>query len=500
MRATVLTPLILLGLSLQAIGQSPARPSGKRPSLKARNHAASKDELKLVVALFRHGVRSPSPDFDQEQAAEHSKNKWPALEDWRVMEPKGECDPGNGWGYLTNHGNRIIETLGRYYGDHYKREAWSKGFNNVYLWADAENQRTRATAKALGGGFQKSIPSAQVTVTSLSPCTADPLFHPFARECGKPQGAKLQTFAADINRNWLRWATTTYASDFGQLYSLLDCFNKGECDMPLELVTDNADTCVDAKQCKSPLAWKGRFSYASSASEAFLLEYANNMRVGWGNVDPPTPTAPSKLREMLKLHEFYFDKTDRFRGDNGKPDQYLASIEGSNLSREILDQLKRKAGMTPDGNCPRATAESDFVGLIGHDTNLASVGALLELGWKFDDKTLPSDTLGLPPNDALPAGALVFELWRRTNGNGNYFVRIEYVTQSLDQMRNGPVDKAFRLTVNGPACEQKPQCEISLTKFEQLVQERMRPEFLSGCTDTVPPEQTCPATPITTDR
>ncbi len=497
MRATVVTPLILLAWSLQAIGQSPAPPPGEPSSLKAQSPATSGDELKLVVALFRHGVRSPSPDFDQDQADQHSKSKWPPLGDWKVMEPKNECDPGQGWGYLTNHGNRLVESLGRYYGEHYNRQAWSKGFNNVYLWADAENQRTRATAKALGVGFQNSIPNVQVTVASLSPCIADPLFHPFARQCGKPQGAKLQTFADEIKKNWLKWATITYASDLGQLYSLLDCFNKSECSVPLELVTDTAVTCVDAKQCKSPLTWKGRFSYASSASEAFLLEYANNMRVGWGNVDPPKPKVPSKLQEMLALHEFYFDKTDRFLDDKGKPDQYLASIEGSNLSREILDQLKRKAGMKPDGNCPRATAESDFVGLIGHDTNLASLGGLLELGWKFDDKALPSDTQDLPANDALPAGALVFELWQRTNGARDYFVRIEYVTQSLDQMRTGPVDKAFRLAVRGPACEPGPQCEMSLTKFEQLVQGKMRREFLSGCTDTAPPDQTCPATPIT---
>jgi hypothetical protein len=447
--------------------------------------------------LFRHGVRSPSPDFKPEQADAHSKNKWPLLADWKVMEPKNECDPGQGWGYLTIHGHRLVESLGRYYGDHYK-QAWSKGFN-VYLWADAENQRTRATAKALALGFQNSdIPNSQVTVASLPDCIADPLFHPFTRQCGKPQGAKLQTFADEIKGNWRMWATNTYGSEFGQLYSLLACFNKGECTMPLELVTDAVGTCVDAKQCKSPLSWKGRFSYASSASEAFLLEYANNMRVGWGIVDPPKPNAPSKLREMLTLHEFYFDKTDRFLGENGKPDPYLASIDGSNLVREILDQLKRKAGLPLDGKCPRATAESDFVGLIGHDTNLATVGALLELGWKFDDKALPADTQDLPANDALPAGALVFELWQRSGGD--HFVRVEYVTQSLDQMRNGPIEQAFRLAVEGPACDpQKPRCEMSLTKFEQLVQGRMRREFLSGCTDTVPKEQTCPATPITTN-
>lgn len=497
MRPIVLAPLILLGCSLQAIGQSPSRSPDEQAPVEAHSRATAGDKLKLVVAVFRHGVRSPSPDFDQANADEDSKNKWPALADWKVMEPKNECDPGNGWGYLTQHGYRLVESLGRYYGDYYKREDWSTGFNNVYLWADSENQRTRATAEALSIGFRNSsVPN--VTVAALLPCIADPLYHPFARQCGRPQGEKLETFAAEIKRHWKTWAANRYAPEFAQLYSVLACFKKGECKTPLDTVTDTVATCVDAKQCKAPLSWKGRFSYASSASEAFLLEYANNMPVGWGIVDPPELNAPSKLATMLRLHEFYFDKTDRFLGENGKPDQYLASIEGSNLAREILDQLRRKAGLKPDGRCPRATPESDFVGLVGHDTNLASVGALLELGWEFNDEGLPQDTMGLPANDALPAGALVFELWQRSDGDRAHFVRVQYVTQSPEQMRTGPTDKAFRLIVRGPACDpQKPGCEMSLTKFEQLVQGKVRREFLSGCTDTDPKEQTCPATPIT---
>jgi hypothetical protein len=459
--------------------------------------AAAADELKFVVALFRHGVRAPTPDFAQNDADKHSKEKWPALTDWKVM--GADCDKGNGWGYLTIHGQRVVHGLGKYYGEHYKRGAWSNGFN-IYLWADAENQRTRETAKALKAGFKDAgIQDAKITVASLPACTTDPLFHPFKLHCGMPNGDKLKEFAAEINEDWLMWAMTTYDSDFRQLNDLLNCFNKDQCSMPLKWVTDNAGACVvSSSDCKSLLQWKGRFSYASSASEGFLLEYANNMNVGWGRVDPPNGAAASKLRDMLKLHEFYFDKTDRFLRNNTEADKYLASIEGSNLIREILDQIKRKTGQAPDGKCPRASPQSDFVGLIGHDTNLATVGALLDLEWRFDDKTLPSDTLGLPANDALPAGALVFELRQRSDRT--YFVRVEYVAQSLEQMRNGPTDKALRLAVDGPACMQKQPCEMPLKTFQQLVEARIGREFLSRCTNQLPPQQTCGASPSRTKK
>jgi 4-phytase/acid phosphatase len=217
--------------------------------------------------------------------------------------------------------------------------------------------------------------------------------------------------------------------------------------------------------------------------------------VGWGRVNPPADKS-AKMRDMLKLHEFYFDKTDRFISEKTGTDFDLASIEGSNLIREILDQLKRKIGLPTNGNCPRATAQSDFVGLIGHDTNLATVGALLGLNWRFDDAALPADTRGLPANDALPAGALVFELRERTDKT--YFVRVEYVAQSLSQMRYGPADKPFRLAVDGAACVQTRPCEMPLEKFEQLVNHRMRRQFLSTCTGQKPPQQTCLALPTRT--
>jgi hypothetical protein len=366
MRARILAVLILLGSSVYLIGQSAA------PS------PAADDTPKLVVALFRHGIRSLTPSFAKD-ADKHSRDKWPALADWKVMVPPPgdppDCDPGKGWGYLTIHGQKVAQTLGAYYGAYYKQGAWANGFK-IYLWADGGNQRTRETANALAVGLKNaSSPGNPVTVAFIPACASDPLFHPFKSLCGAPNGDELTHFAAEINKKWQQWAETSYQSEFGQLYNVLSCFKAGQCS-PLSAVTAKADACV-ATDCGSPLQWSGLFSYASSASEGFLLEYANGMDVGWGRVDPPKTAAAEKLQGMLKLHEFYFDKTDRFLGDDKQANQVLAGIEGSNLIREILDQLNRKAGRPTLGLCPRANADSDFVGLVGHDTNLAGVGALL---------------------------------------------------------------------------------------------------------------------------
>ena len=474
MRATVLAPLLLLGWSLHAIAQSPAPSSGEKSALEAQSPAASENELKLVVALFRHGVRAPLKPVDDPKKKPHAGASWPTLPQWGATQ----------WGYLTLHGRDLATALGTYYAKWYTaKNAWPNGFK-AYLWADTD-PRNIDTAKALAQGFQQGgIPNVPV---SSSPNGRDPLFHPFQAGCGAPDQNKLEETVTNINKA-RQEAAQELAPMFEDLYRVLNCNAALAC-LPLKTVFYNVERCTAAKdspkKCDSPITWSetasgkpGPFPYASTASEAFLLEYANNMAsnlVGWGRVD-----AAKNLLSMMQLHEKYFDFTER--------EPYLAEIQGSNLIREILDQMERKANQPTVGKCPRATPESDFVGLIGHDTNLASVNTLLKLEWKFDDKDLPRDTFGLPANDALPAGALVFELRQRSDG---YHVRIEYVTQSLEQMRNGPIVKAFRLAVNGGPCGNKQPCEMPLKDFEQLVQARMGPKFLSGCTNSVPPEQNC---------
>src|SRR5262249_10462987 len=72
---------------------------------------SSDGDLKVVVALFRHGVRAPLETFGK-NAGKHSKQAWPDLrKDWHVCP---DC-----WGYLTPQGSDAARVLGAYYGDYY---------------------------------------------------------------------------------------------------------------------------------------------------------------------------------------------------------------------------------------------------------------------------------------------------------------------------------------------------------------------------------------------
>lgn len=215
-------------------------------------------------------------------------------------------------------------------------------------------------------------------------------------------------------------------------------------------------------------------------------------KVAWGQVVNKETGSTDTLSKLLRLHEFYFDKTER-ELNHAAPDLYLAGINGSNLVREIRDQLNKAVGKPSLGGCPRASGQSQFVGLIGHDTNLANVQTLLNVKWRFDgDQQLPAGMRKLPDNDALPAGALVFEL--RQMGDSNYKVRIQYVTQSLEQMRSPRAqDQPYRVftTCSGENGKEVSPCEMSLETFNAVAGKVVQSykEFLSHCEGD---KQICP--------
>jgi 4-phytase/acid phosphatase len=74
---------------------------------------------------------------------------------------------------------------------------------------------------------------------------------------------------------------------------------------------------------------------------------------------------------------------------------------------------------------------------------------MLSLSWRL---------AGYQPDDTPPGGALVFSLWRDAD-TGQYSLKLRYVAQSLDQMRN-----ASPLSIAAPPASQDvsmPGCEAA---------------------------------------
>jgi 4-phytase / acid phosphatase len=403
--------------------------------------ALAQNQLKMVVILTRHGVRSPLSPMSN-----YAKDSWPLNQpDWGV-----DC-----CGDLTPSGEQLVRLMGAYYRNYYRKQGLLPAGcpdKQVYIWADNE-ERTIQTGRELAQGLADGSPGCSISVQSLTynppGCSPsqndttcqrgkagpnDPLFHLPPTSDPDPQ---LQAIANDINRRYPA-LKAKYLNQLQALQDTLGCPPKPSAPCLLQL-----DPTASVKDGK--LNWGGPFNVGSTASEIFLLEYANGMpcaKVGWNKVifNKPDCSLGRSFRDMQEIHTAYFQETQRA--------PYIAAIQGTNLLSEIVRKLEQAQRPNPPAQ--------KLVIFSGHDTIIANIAAMLGLSWKLPD---------LPENDTPPAGALVFELYKDPQ-KGAYSVRVRYVYQMLDQLRTKAalaVDHPPKwVDVPIPAC--KGDCDLERFK------------------------------------
>jgi 4-phytase / acid phosphatase len=369
-------------------------------------------QLKFVVILSRHGVRSPT--WSTKQLNQYSAEAWP---NWPVP-------PGN----LTPHGRSLIEIFGAYdraYLAHaglLSRSGCAEA-GRVYFRADRA-ERTLETGRALARAM---LPGCAVEVYSVPEGTDDPLFSPVTAGVGRPDRTLAAAAVSGRIGGNPEALLDLYRPDLETMQQvLLGCKPGTRCpqvgkavkrsllQLPASLGPGKGDHLAELH---------GPVTAASTLAEDFLLEYTNGMsdkEVGWGRVNE------SNLRQMMGLHTAYSDLLRRT--------PYIARAQASNLLSHILKTLEQAVSARA---VPGALGKpgDHVVAIVGHDTNIANVAGMLGLSWLIE---------GYQRDDTPPAGALVFELWRSPL-EGEYTVRTYYMSQTLEQMR-----KALPLTLNSP--------------------------------------------------
>jgi 4-phytase/acid phosphatase len=407
----------------------------------AQSHATSSSEqLRFVVILTRHGVRSPT-----HIAAAY--NRYSALP-W----PKWNVPPGN----LTHHGYKILRLLGAYDRDWLAQQGLFAAMgcghaSRVTIVADSD-QRTRATGQALAEGM---FPGCAVPVHALPEGTRNPLFHPMGGGATEADPA-LETAAirGRIGGDPAN-LTRAYRMQLATLQLVIDGCGHAPVDShkPVSLV--GIPAVLRPGTARHPVVLRGPLSTASTLTENLLLEYTNGMTsadVGWGCVDG------AKLRYLLELHSA--------EEDIAKRTPAVARVQASDLLDHIAMAMRQQVTGKAIAGAPGKPGDRLLI-LAGHDTNIANVAGALHLDWILDGRR----------NDTPPGGALVFELWR-SNSTGHYSVRLWYMAQTLEQMRTARV-----LTLSAPPDRVPlfmPGCgraDMSCTwqGFARAVREALRP-------------------------
>jgi len=353
-------------------------------------------QMERAILLSRHGVRSPIKS--NEELDKHVATPWPV---WPVPP-----------GFLSPRGAELMRLMGRYYRVLYGGRGLMEASicpprNTVAAWTDID-QRTRLTGAALLNGMYPGC--ANPLLRNQDDFTVpDPLFHPQpSPSCPMDPAANRAAVLARIGGNFDS-VLREYAPQLGAMQAILcppgQTAAGRYCGLP------SAPPSVDTGS-GGWVSISGPIGIASSAAESFLMQSAEGMpssQVAWGRL-----SGDADLENLLKIHRLEFDLAHKTLP--------IARQHGSNLVAQIVATLQN--GHKFPGL--QGLAEPVRLGLlVGHDTNIAAVSRLLNVGWQIP---------GFQPNEASPGGALAFELLREVR-TGRRYVRLAYYAQTLDQMR-----------------------------------------------------------------
>lgn len=414
--------LLILAIIIFGLAQAPAR--------------ADEGKLLKIVALSRHGVRSPTQPA--KVLAEWSQKTWP---DWPV--PAGD---------LTPRGARLITAM--WEDMRQKMSEWAMlpekscpRPGEVYVRADVD-ERTRATAAALLEGLAPDCQLGYAVVEGK----VDPLFHPLKAGLYKFNPIAAVTDVLTMTDGGLDGLQEQFSGLLTLLGEITGAPSPTFCTKfsgTSNCQIADLPNAISVSPNGADIHLVGALSIASSLAEIFLLEYAQwpGVPAGWGQINATT------LGQILPIHSKIFDVINRA--------PVIAWAKGSALLTEMTAALT-------DTHYDQRCNEARLVVFVGHDTNIANIGGLLGVTWRAS---------GYPANGIPPGSVMFLELWER---NGKKQVVVRFYAQPpaalhaafKDDAIGDPAVKAnghmpVAATVNAPPVV--GEARFPLETFRQLV-------------------------------
>jgi glucose-1-phosphatase len=351
-------------------------------------YAADDDyQLEQVLMMSRHNLRAPLAD-NGSVLAQSTKKAWPK---WDV--------PG---GQLTTKGGVLEVYMGRYTREWLAQQGLiadgeCPASDDVYAYANSL-QRTVATAQFFITG---AFPGCDIQVSHQDEMGAmDPVFNPVITDSS--EGFNKQALTG-MNSAGEKLALKPA---FQRLEKIIDYKSSAACDgkKQCDLSSDNQNKFT-AENGKEPNV-SGPLKVGNSLVDAFTLQYYEGMpldQVAWGQIK-----TPEQWKELSAIK-------------NGYQDTLFTTPEvARDVAAPLVDYIRSMLVDEDKASAPKVTL------MVGHDSNIASLLTALD----FKAYTLPEQ------NERTPIGGMIqFQRWHDKKNNRE-LVKVEYVYQSTDQLRN----------------------------------------------------------------
>lgn len=346
-------------------------------------------KLKEVVILSRHNIRSSLSVNGSvlQKMTPHQWIKWTAA-------------PSE----LTLRGGALETIMGQFF----RKWTVNEGLfaENAVPTVDEVNfyansmQRTIATAQYFSSGF---MPVANLHINHrFTPSKMDPVFFPAltkSSEAFKTQA--LKEIAAMGGKKGIVGINEGLKDSYQLIEKVLDLKHSPACQSGEVCAFDDYNTQLKLEKGDEP-NMKGSLKFANSASDALILQY-------YEDTDPVQAAFGQKLtnadwEKIAKVKDVYGDVL------------FTAPIVAVNVAHPLLVYMKDELN----------AKNRKFTFLCGHDSNIASVNAALEV----EEYSLPQSI-----EKKTPIGSkLVFEKW--VDKAGKEFIAVNIVYQTTEQLRN----------------------------------------------------------------
>jgi len=362
-------------------------------SVQAERPASFHDDYQLeeMVILSRHNIRSPLSGNGSAlgNLTPHTWFRWTS-----------------GPSELSLRGGQLETMMGQYFGQWLESEGVIKD-KNTYIPAEGEMrfyansmQRTIATAQYFSSGM---LPVANVTIEhKFAPSKMDPVFHPqltFMSDAFRTQAMK--EISAMGGQKGLQGINDKVENNYRIIEKALDLKDSpaAKKDGLTKFRSDDLQILLEIN--KEP-AMKGSLKQANSASDAFILQYyeePDKVKAGFGH-----KLTQKEWEEIAGIKDVYGDVL------------FTAPSVAVNVAHPLLQEMSKEL----------AVPGRKFTFLCGHDSNIASVLAALDV----EEYNLPNSI-----EKKTPIGSkLVVEKF--AGKDGQEYAALSVVYQNTQQLRD----------------------------------------------------------------